>query len=180
MRTLALLLPFALGAAPAAATDPVRFQDETLAVDLPADWTMSGQGGEYQLTSESQDTASLLLLLAEPGGTLSERLAEIEQQFLETDLIEPELAESRKVDGVPVLHRRYRLTMGGAEAEAGTSILLHQYSFERAGIPVLLQVETAPGRSAHEKLFRGVLETLEIRAAPPRFRFEDSVGEPSP
>lgn len=162
------------------ASSPVRFEDETIAVELPPGWTMDGQAGEYQLTSEGQDTASLLLLLSEFEGTLNERLAEIEEQFVETGLIEPELAESRNVDGITVLHRRYRLTMGGEQAEAGHSVLLHQYSFERAGVPVLLQVETVPHRNAYDRLFRAVLATLEIRDVPPPFLFEDPEGDPSP
>lgn len=177
---LLLLLGATLPALPAAAGAPERFRDETVSVELPDGWTMDGQAGEYQLSSEGQDTASLLLLISEYDGTLSERLAEIEQQFVETGLIEPEGAESRKVDGVTVLHRRYRLTMGGTRVEAGHSILLHQYSFERKGVPVLLQIETVPGRTGYDKLFRAVLGSLEILAAPPPFRFEDPQGDPSP
>lgn len=125
------------------------------------------------LLSDDEDVASLLLLLTEFDGTLAERLAEIERQFMETGLIEPEEATATETDGDEILYRRYRLTMGGPGAEEGHSILLHQYSWERAGVPVLLQVESVPGRSAHRDLFAMIHRTLRIRTAPDAFRFVD-------
>jgi hypothetical protein len=154
------------------------FEDATIRLDLPEGWTIEGEAGEYRLLSSDDDAASLLLLLAEFQGTLSERLAEIERQFVETGIIEPEASEARPTETGEVLYRRYRLTLVGAqEPGAGPALLLHQYSFERAKIPVLLQVEADPGHAAHEKLFEAVFSSLEIRGAPEQFHFQDTAGE---
>jgi hypothetical protein len=159
------------------ASPPRAFEDEALRLDLPEGWTIEGEAGEYRLLSSEDDAASLLLLLAEFEGTLSERLAEIERQFVETGLIEPEASETRQMDGGEVLYRRYRLTLGGAQGPDDEAVLLlHQYSFERANIPVLLQIEADPDHATHEELFRVVFSTLEIRRTPDGFLFQDAAG----
>lgn len=170
MGTSRLLL---LGVALAAAPSPSVFEDDSIRLRLPAAWSVEGLAGEYLLHSDEQDAASLLLLLSDFDGPLAGRLAEIEHQFLETGIIELEAAESRRMEGVDILYRRYRLRMGSSPAGEGELILLHQYSFERAGVPVLLQVETVPGRDSQEELFRSVFGSLEIHAVPDSFRFED-------
>jgi hypothetical protein len=160
----------------AAAAAPTRFEDGAVRVELPASWSIEGGAGEYRLQSEGEDVASLLLLLSEFHGSLHERLAEIEQQFVETGIIEPVAAESRRRDGVDVLYRRYRLMMGGPEGERADIVMLHQYSFERSGVPVLLQVETAPARTSQEELFEAVFRSLAILKVPGPFLFEDEPG----
>jgi hypothetical protein len=173
---LGCLLGAALLAGPAGAS--VRepgggdFADETLRVTLPAGWRISGVAGEYQLESESEEIASLLILSPEPDRALAERLAEIEEQFLSTGIIALEAAEQRIEDHETVHYRRYRLDPAGAMAGA-TPILLHQYSFRRAGCQILLQIETAPGLSSREDLFFRLFQTLEVRAAPEPFVYED-------
>jgi hypothetical protein len=153
------------------------FEDEAVRLDLPEGWTIEGEAGEYRLLSPEDDAGSLLLLLAEFEGTLSERLAEIERQFVETGMIEPEASETRHADGSEILYRRYRLTPGGAQEPGdGSALLLHQYSFERANIPVLLQVEADPDHTTHEELFRVVVSSLEIRRTPDWFLFLDEAG----
>jgi len=153
-----------------------HFADSTLAFDVPAGWRVEGAQGEYLLASEQQEMASLLLLSPDAGRSLEARLAAIEAQFLETGIIEPDGAETRIEDGEEVHYRRYRLVMGGAEA--GSAIALHQYSFERAGLEVLLQVETPPESRVPEDLFSRIHRTLEVHRAPDPFVFEDpSAGD---
>ncbi|NNE43572.1 MAG: hypothetical protein HKN12_05150 [Gemmatimonadetes bacterium] len=166
-----LSVRFLAGAAADAA--PVSFEDPTLQVRIPEGWSIDGHDGEYRLWSDDEDAASLLLLLTEFDGTLEERLAEIERQFMETGLIEPEEASTVRSDGATVFYRRYRLSMGGPGAEEGHAVLLHQYSWERGGVPVLLQVESDPDREVHGPLFDLVQQSLRIRTPPELFRFRD-------
>jgi hypothetical protein len=152
--------------------DPPRFDDPTITVALPAGWEIEGSYGEYLLTSDQQDAASLLLLAPETHRSLEERLAEIEKQFLATGIIELEASESRVEDDDEIFYRRYRLRMAGTEEEEST-LALHQYSFWRAEVQILLQVESPPGSVASEDLFFRIFQTLEIHQAPDPFVFED-------
>lgn len=152
------------------------YEDATVRLDLPTAWEISGEGGEYRLESEGQEIASLLILPAEPDRSLEERLAEIEEQFLSTGIITLEEATQRMEDGVPIHCRRYRLEPAG-EADHENDILLHQYSFWRAGVQVLLQIETSPEPSSPENLFFRIFQTLEIREAPTPFIHEDPQAE---
>ena len=163
--------PVLLAAAPAPA-DPTRFTDPTLSVTLPEGWRMEGGQGEYLLASDAQDAASLLLLIPEETQSLPERLAAIEEQVLATGIIELEASASRQEDGEEVFYRRYRLTMGGAE-EGESTLALHQYSFWRAEVQILLQVESPPESFASEDLFFRIFQTLEIHEVPDPFVFED-------
>jgi hypothetical protein len=157
-----------------ASVPPVnRFEDDTIRLELPPDWWIEGEAGEYLLESDDMDVASLLLLPIDAEATLEARLAKIEEQFLVTGLIRSEASESWTEDDEEVLYRRYRLTEAGTEAEDSDVILLHQYSFLRAEIPVLLQVETLPGQDMQRRLFSRIFETLEIRKIPDPFVFED-------
>jgi hypothetical protein len=157
------------GALPSAAAP---YEDATIHVDLPSGWEITGEAGEYQLESEGQEIASLLILSAEPNQPLGERLAEIEEQFLSTGIISLEEATERIEDGESIHCRRYRLTPAG-ESDRESDILLHQYSFWRAGVQVLLQIETAPEVSAQEDLFFRIFQTLEIHKIPAPFIYED-------
>jgi len=118
------------------------------------------------------NSASLLLLIPEETRSLPERLAAIEEQFLATGIIELEASTSRQEDGEEVFYRRYRLTMGGAE-EGESALALHQYSFWRADVQILLQVESPPESFAAEDLFFRIFQTLEIHEVPDPFVFED-------
>jgi hypothetical protein len=161
-----------------------EYVDDTIHVDLPVAWTLEGGAGEYRLESTGAEVASLLLLPPDSERTLLERLADIEEQFLSTGLIRLEAAESRRENGEEILYRRYRLVMAGTEEEEGdpekeeaASILLHQYSFSRGGLQVLLQVETDPGPMPPEDLAFRIFHTLEIRKAPDPFTWVDPLAE---
>jgi hypothetical protein len=167
---------------PLAASSDHEFVDDTIHVDLPVAWTLEGGAGEYRLESTGAEVASLLLLPPGSERTLLERLADIEEQFLSTGLIRLEAAESRREDGEEILYRRYRLVMAGteeedADKEEAASILLHQYSFWRGGLQVLLQVETDPGPMPPEDLAFRVFHTLEVRKAPDPFTWVDPLVE---
>jgi hypothetical protein len=178
----------ALLLAPAAHAKDVVFEDEWVRMALPSSWSVSGEAGEYWLDAD-QDVASLLLLPPDPDVTLDVRLAEIEEQFLSTGVIKLEKSEARPADesGEVAHYRRYRLTTG-PESES-TSVVLHEYSFVRSAVRVLLQVETPPRGGGQEKLFEAIHRTLEVRLAPDAFDVEidpfgadslaapDSVGE---
>lgn len=141
-------------------------------MEVPSSWDVSGEAGEYWLESE-QDVASLLLLPPDPDMTLDVRLAEIEEQFLSTGVIHLEASETRPADaetGEVVHYRRYRLTTG-PDSDA-TSVVLHEYSFLRSAVRVLLQVETPPEGGKQEELFDAVHKTLEVRVAPDPFEVE--------
>jgi hypothetical protein len=159
-----------LVAASAGETASRERADETLRVVLPRGWTLEGAEGEYRLESEGSAMASLLLLAPDSERSLEERLADIEEQFLSTGIIRLEASETRTEDREPVRYRRYRLIPAGSEEEAR---ILHQYWFDRAGVEVLLQVEDAPGRFPPDDLAFRIFHTLEIRRAPPPFRWED-------
>ncbi len=161
---------------PPAPTPPERYEDPTLAVELPPGWHIEGTGGEYLLESDDQNVASLLLLVPEPDRSLEERLAAIEEQFTITGMIDLEESETRDENGIEVFYRRYRLMLAGAQEQDANAILLHQYSFWRAGVQVLLQVETVPGRPASEDLFSQIFRSLEIHRAPNPFVFQDTIG----
>ena len=158
------------------APDAAAFDDATIRADLPAAWRITGEAGEYRLESEEQEIASLLILSPEPDRTLEERLAEIEEQFHSTGIITLETSSERIEDGESVHYRRYRLTPAG-ESDQESEFLLHQYSFWRAGVQVLLQIETPPGLSAQEDLFFRVFQTLEIREIPEPFLYGDARGD---
>jgi hypothetical protein len=149
-----------------------RYTDPTITVSLPKGWRIEGSGGEYLLESDDQDAASLLLLVPVAERSLEERLAAIEEQFLATGIIELETSESLVEEGEDVSYRRYRLLMGGEDEEESV-LLLHQYSWWRAEVQVLLQVESAPGRTGAKDLFFRIFQTLEIHQAPDPFVFED-------
>jgi hypothetical protein len=145
--------------------EPQVVEDELVRFQTAPGWTATGEGGEYRLESE-QNVASLLLLPPDPLISLDVRLAEIEAQFLSTGVIHRERSETRDLDGDLVRVRCYRLEPGGA-AEAHP-LFLHQYSFERSDVHVLLQMETLREDGGEEELFRSIFETLTI------------VGEPAP
>jgi hypothetical protein len=153
-----------------------RYTDATITVSLPAGWRIEGAEGEYLLESDEQDAASLLLLVPEAERSLEERLAAIEAQFLATGIIELEASESFVEDGEDVFYRRYRLLMGGADEEE-SALLLHQYSWWRADVQVLLQIESAPERIGSKDLFFRMFQTLEIHRAPDPFVFEDEIDQ---
>ncbi len=166
---------------------PNEFADETLRLDLPKGWTLEGADGEYRLESDGDEAevGSLLLLAPDAERSLEERLADIEAQFVSTGLIRLDKSEMRSEDGTPLHYRRYRLTPAGSVDEEGGDVLvmLHQYSFRRAGIQVLLQVEAAPGRMVQEDLAFRIFHTLEVRKAPDPFRWRgapDSTGASGP
>ncbi len=153
-----------------------EYVDETIHVDLPVAWTMDGSAGEYLLETEGDDLASLLVLAPESGRTLEERLADIEEQFLSTGHIRLDASVSRTENGEDIHYRRYRLFFAGSEEEdtpESEIVLLHQYSFRRADVQVLLQVETGPSRFAPDDLAFRVFQTLEIRRAPDPFHWEE-------
>lgn len=153
--------------------DPSRiFEDEMIRVELPKAWQMQGEAGEYRLESDSQQSASLLLISVDAEQSLEARLAEIEQQFLSTGIITAEASEAWEMDGESVLYRRYRL-MVAATQDKNESILMHQYSFVREDVQILLQVETNPQRQAPRELIRAIVRTLEILRAPDPFLYED-------
>ena len=168
-----LLLAGWIGCLVLAADAETSFEDGTVRIELPAGWYIDGEAGEYLLESDDQDVASLLLLPFETEKSLAERLAEIEEQFLATQIIRIESSESRSIEGEDVFYRRYRLMMAGSEAEDATSIQLHQYSFWRAEVHVLLQIETPPEKQAQEDLFRSIFDSLEIHHVPNPFVFEE-------
>ncbi len=155
---------------------PRRYEDLTITVALPSGWRIDGAEGEYLLESDDQNVASLLLLTPEADRSLEERLAAIEEQFTTTGMIELEESEARVEADVEVFYRRYRLTLAGAQEEDSAAILLHQYSFWRANVQVLLQVETVPELPASEDLFSQIFRTLEIHRAPNPFVFQDTIG----
>lgn len=159
--------------APAARAKDVVFEDESLRMKVPSAWNVSGEVGEYWLEA-GDDVASLLLLPPDPDVTLDVRLAEIEEQFLSTGVIKLEASETRSADGdssAVVHYRRYRLS-SGPESES-TSVVLHEYSFDRSAVRVLLQVETPPKGGAQEALFQAIHRSLEVKAAPDAFEVED-------
>ena len=175
MRSKAILVLF--GVALSASTVGARaHDDESIRVELPSGWEIYGESGEYQLESSGADVGSLLLLPLDAALTLEERLAEIERQFFATGLIELEESESRKVEGVPVVYRRYRLTMGASEETDAPEIALHQYFFVRRDVQVLLQVETGPGGRSHRKVFDEIFSSLEVLRAPEPMPFLDPPG----
>lgn len=170
---MTLLLAGWIGCAALAAAAETSFEDETVRIELPAGWHIDGEDGEYLLESDDQNVASLLLLAFETEKSMAERLAEIEEQFLATQIIRIESSELRTIEGEDVFYRRYRLMMAGSEAEDATSIQLHQYSFWRAEVQVLLQIETPPGKQAQEDLFTAIFGSLEIQRVPDPFLFEE-------
>ncbi len=170
--TVATLGAFTLCGGPRT-TSAAAYEDTTIHVDLPSNWEISGESGEYRLEAQGQEIASLLILAAEPDRSLEERLAEIEEQFLSTGIIKLEEAAQRTEDGEPIHYRRFRLEPAG-ESDRESDILLHQYSFWRAGVQVLLQIETPPEPSSQDDLFFRIFQTLEIREIPAPFIYEDS------
>ncbi len=144
-------------------SDRVIVEDDWTRYELPPGWTATGEGGEYWLDAE-QDVASLLLLPPDPDLSLEARLAEIEAQFLSTGVFEADSSETRELNGELIHVRRYRLKSGGA-VDAAPS-LLHQYSFVRSAVHVLLQVETTMRGGEEEKLFRTIHGSLEILRPP--------------
>jgi hypothetical protein len=173
--TLCILLAVPAAAQTEQPAEPTgRYTDSTITVSLPAGWRIEGGEGEYLLESDDEDAASLLLLVPEEDRSLEERLAAIEAQFLATGIIELEASESLAEDGEDVFYRRYRLIMGGAE-DGDSALLLHQYSFWRADVQVLLQVECVPEHIGPKDLFFRIFQTLEIHAAPHPFVFEDGI-----
>jgi hypothetical protein len=161
----------------AAFAGDVVFEDETVRMKVPPEWNVTGEAGEYWLEWEQQ-VASLLLLPPDPDMPLEVRLAEIEEQFLSTGVIHREKTETRPPDarGEVVHYRRYRLSTG-ADVDTA-SIVLHEYSFVRSGVRVLLQVETPPEAEAPEDLFAAIHRSLEVRVAPDPF--EDAVDPSLP
>jgi hypothetical protein len=155
---------------------PNEFEDDTIRVLLPAGWSVAGAGGEYRLESPGTEIGSLLLLSPEAERGFEERLADIEAQFLSTGVFRLEASETRTEDGTPIHYRRYRLVpaaSGEEDRDEHESTLLHQYSFVRAGVQVLLQIEAAPGRWSPEDVAFRVFHTLEVRRTPDPFRFDD-------
>jgi hypothetical protein len=162
-----------LGLLAIGAPNPARaFEDEMIRVELPKAWQMHGEAGEYRLESDSQQSASLLLISFEAEQSLESRLAEIEQQFLSTGIITVEASEAWDLEGENVSYRRYRL-MIAATQDKNESILMHQYSFVRDDVHVLLQVDTNPRRQAPRELIRAIVRTLAILRAPDPFLYED-------
>ncbi len=152
----------------------VVYEDAEVRFEVPEDWTVSGEEGEYLMESE-QDVASLLLLPPDPDRPIEVVLAEIEEQFLSTGQIVREAAEDRMVDGELVRVHRYRFDMANEESAA---VLIHQYSFVRSAVHVLLQVETPIEGADPEPLFRALHGSLEILLAPDLF--DEPAEEPAP
>ena len=147
---------------------------------LPAGWSLEGADGEYQLESPGAEMGSLLLLAPESERDLEERLADIEAQFLSTGVFELEESETRTEDGAPIHYRRYRLVpaaSGEEDAEERETTLLHQFSFVRAGVQVLLQIEAPPGDWSPEDVAFRVVHTLEVRRIPDPFRWDETGTE---
>ncbi|MFN8177889.1 MAG: hypothetical protein U0167_08175 [bacterium] len=173
------LLLLATAIASRALADGTVFQDETVRMSVPSSWSVTGEAGEYSLEAGS-DVASLLLLPPDPDQSLEVRLAEIEEQFLSTGIIRLETSEERpgidpSEEGVS--YRRYRLVSGPAKDP--TSILLHQYSFVRSAVRILLQVETPPRGGGQERLFDAIHRSLVVRRAPDPFEADiDPFAEP--
>lgn len=142
-------------------------EDPSVRFEVPEGWTASGSGGEYWMES-GPETASLLLLPPDPERSLDVILADIEAQFLSTGTIEAVDSDTRRVRGETVFERRYRLLLAGSE-RGDDAILMHQYSFVRSAVHVLLQVESPPRHAHAETLFRTVHASLEIRRAPDPF-----------
>ena len=136
----------------------VTFEDPEVRFEVPEGWSVSGESGEYLIETE-RDYASLLLLPPDPDRPLETVLAEIEEQFISTGQISLEESGTREVDGDLVRTHRYRFEMAGEDTG---SVIMHQYSFERAGMHVLLQVETPPGESDPEAMFTAIHRSLEI------------------
>jgi hypothetical protein len=168
---LPLLLILTIGGKPSSRV----FEDAMIRLELPSGWRIDGESGEYFLESDDQDIASIMILPPDPATPMEERLADIEEQFLGTGIIELEVAEPRKRDGQEISYRRYRLVMAGSEDEESNWISLHQYSFWRDDVQVLVQVETAPGRSRHEELFSRIFATLRVLQPPAPFLYEDPI-----
>ena len=141
----------------------VVVEGESARFEIPDDWNASGEAGEYWLESGA-DVASLLLLPPDPDRPMEVILAEIEEQFLSTGIIEPLDSEIRRI-GEDIVHvRKYRLEMA-----TGDAILMNQYVWVASAVHVLLQVETPPDGGDEEDLFRAIHGTLEIRLAPDPF-----------
>jgi hypothetical protein len=155
-----------------AAAKPTVVEDDIVRYELPPAWTATGESGEYWLDAE-QEVGSLLLLPPDPEMPLEVRLAEIEEQFLSTGVIDRETSEIRRMDGDPVHVRRYRLTMAGSDT---APVVIHQYSFVRSAVRVLLQVETAPEGGHAEELFETIYRSLEVLRAPDPFDVEMEPG----
>ena len=152
----------------------VVFEDSSVRFEMPEGWTAAGEDGEYAMES-GQDVASLLLLPPDPDRPIEVILAEIEEQFLSTGAIRSEGSEVRQMEGGETVRvRHYRLLLAG---ESAGSMLMHQYSFVRSAVHVLLQVETPPSGSKPEKLFETIHRSLEVRRAPDPFENEEA--EPS-
>ena len=155
------------------APNPDRvYEDEMIRLELPKSWQIEGEAGEYRLESDSQQSASLLLITSDAEQPLEARLAEIEQQFVSTGIITLESSEAWDVDDQDVLYRRYRLMVAGTE-DRSEAILLHQFSFTRDGVQLLLQVESPPTRRPPKELIEAMVRTLEILRAPDPFVYED-------
>lgn len=152
----------------------VVFEDVEVRFEVPEGWTVSGEEGEYLMESE-QDVASLLLLPPDPDRPIEVVLAEIEEQFLSTGQIERQSAEERLVDGELVRVHRYRFDMAN---EGAGAVLMHQYSFVRSAVHVLLQVETPTEGADPEPLFHAIHGSLEILLAPDLF--DAPAEEPDP
>ena len=150
----------------------VVFEDPDVRFEVPEEWTVTGESGEYLLESE-RDVASLLLLPPDPDRPLEVVLAEIEEQFISTGQISLEESGDRLVDGQLVHTYRYRFEMAGEHASA---MIMHQYSFVRSAVHVLLQVETPSDGAAPEPLFEAIHASLEILTAPDLF--EDGAEDP--
>ena len=153
----------------------VVFEDPDVRFEVPEDWTVTGESGEYLLESE-HDFASLLLLPPDPDRPLDVVLAEIEEQFVSTGQISLEESAVRRVDGDLVRTHRYRFDMAGEDA---SPVMMHQYSFVRSAVHVLLQVETPPEGADPEPLFAAIHSTLEVLTAPDLFG-DDSEDVPDP
>lgn len=151
-----------------------EFTDPDLRLEVPEGWSLEGQEGEYWLTSAEDDVASLLVLAPADDRPLEVLLAEIDEQFISTGILEPVTFSTRSVDHQEVVYREYRLT--GPPSE-GPSVRLHQYIFARADALVLLQIETVSQTPESERLFAVVFESLELRAAPDPFLVEDPFRE---
>jgi hypothetical protein len=176
--TIALLVASATSFADMQTSKHVVFDDATIHVELPDGWSIEGEAGEYMLESDDQeDIGSMLIIPFDSDTTLEERLAEIDEQFLATGIIELEEAEERQVDGETISYRRYRLMMADVEGADVNSTLLHQYVFWRSEVHALLQVESNPGKKTSEELFSKVFETLEIHETPLPFRVDDPWAE---